>query len=112
MLTKAAEILQDSELVREFMDIDSTSPESRLLEEIQKTFDALPADLPVKERGIFEKMARFRVRETFNAQMTESAPAMRDQFSKLNETLPEMLVRGQHLKPRRIIGVSLGLVRK
>ena len=94
MFTKFGGILNDPELVREFMDIDSKGSKSLLSEEIQKAFEALPiADLPLKERVIFEKMARFRVREKFDAQMLESAPVLLEQLSMLEGALPEMAGR-------------------
>lgn len=95
MFTKLGGILNDPELFREFMDIDSKGSKSLLSEEIQKAFEALPiADLPLKERVIFEKMARFRVREKFDAQMMESAPVLLEQLSMLEGALPEMAGRG------------------
>lgn len=95
MFTKFGGILNDPELVRKFIDIDSTSQKSLLSEEIQKAFKALPIeDLPLKERVIFEKMVRFRVREKFDALMLESAPVLREQLSMLEGALPEMAGRG------------------
>jgi hypothetical protein len=95
MLTKFGDVLNDPELIREFVDVDSTHPESILSEEIRKMFDALPvAAFPTKERLIFEKMARFRAREKFDAQMPESTTALREQFSMFEKALPEIVVRG------------------
>lgn len=95
MVTRFDEILSDPERVRELLGVDSTSQKSLLTEEIRRTFDALPmAALPAKDRVIFEKMARFRVREKLDAQMPKSAPIMRDYLSMLEQGIPNMVVQG------------------
>lgn len=95
MIARFGEVVGDPELVREFVDIDSASPASRLSEEIKSAFEAIPtATLPLKARGIFEKMVRLRVREKFDSQMLETASMLREQLSRLEEALPDMAERG------------------
>lgn len=95
MVGRFGEILSDTEHVREFAGIDSGKQESLLSEEIQKMLDTLPvAALSVKERVIFEKMVRFRVREKFDAQMPEAAALIRQQLTNFEKALPEVVVRG------------------
>lgn len=95
MFTRIGEILNEPELLREFVDIDSTSSKSLLSEEIKKALDALPiAALPLKERLIFEKMARFRAREKFDVLMLGFAPALREQLSMLECEIPDIAGRG------------------
>lgn len=97
MFAKLDSILNDPALVREFVDIDSASKKSVLSEELQKTFDALSIEnLPLKERLIFEKMMRFRVREKFDVQMLEFAPLLREQLSMLEGAFPNMVVRSHN----------------
>ncbi|NYT63142.1 DUF4238 domain-containing protein [Alcaligenaceae bacterium] len=98
MVTELGEVLNNTKLVREFVDIDSASPKSLLSEEMQNIFNTLPfASLSSKERAIFERLARFKVREKFDEQMLVSAPVLRRLLSQLVDTLPTM-VRHSHTK--------------
>ena len=96
MLARFGEILTEPEAVRKFVGIDSTSSDTLVSEEIRKAFGALPtAAITLKERLIFEKMVRFRVREKFDTQMLESVPDLYKQLSRLDDELPRIVERGQ-----------------
>ena len=95
MITRLGEILENPQLVAELINGGSTDAQSVIAAEIKKMLDTLPnADLGLKERTVFEKFARFKFREKFDAQVLESAPAMRKGLSMLENSLPDVVVRG------------------
>jgi len=95
MLVRLNEVLNDSERVRAFTDIDSTDAKSLLSNAVREAFDKLSlTGLPLKDRLIFEKMACFRVREKFDLLMQEAAPLLSEQLLSMGGAVPSMAERG------------------
>ncbi len=94
-ITKFGNLLDDRNQLREFMEVDSNDPDSRLSTEIKQTLDELGlTSLSPKDRSLLERLVRFRFREKFDLGVPSLIPSIRDQLSAIHGALPEMLERG------------------
>lgn len=94
-ITEVGNLLGDQSQLRDFMEVDSNNPDSRLSTEIEQTLNELGlTSFSPKDRLLLEKLAHFRFREKFDLGVPSFIPSIRELLSAIHGSLPEALERG------------------
>lgn len=97
-ITEFGNLLGDQSQLRDFMEVDSNTPDSRVSMEIKQALNELGStSFSPKDRLLLEKLAHFRFREKFDLGMPSLIPSVRTVLSAIHSSLPESFERG-HLQ--------------
>lgn len=89
--------LGDSEVVRQYLKIDSAEPDPLIIEEIENALDQALPMLPLAARSMLKRMAIFKLRESFSDEYGKHLGAFMDGIGSLIQSLPK-IVRDGHAK--------------
>jgi hypothetical protein len=94
-LAQIKSILQNMEALRQYLGVDSAPLDSTIMKQVREDLAKLGlAALPEKQRGIWERVIMFRLRERFDDFLAQALPAMSDKFSQIETAISGSIPRG------------------
>lgn len=97
LISGASSFLGDSEVVRQYLKIDSTEPDPLIVEEIDKAIDRALPGLASAACSALKRVLMFRLRESFSEEYGKHLGTLMDGIEPLVQSLPK-IVRDGHTK--------------